>query len=181
VERNLLPEQASLREEMNAQLSFIDQVIEEIRRLYYDLSPGDMDDLGLTKALQNLVGDFSSLYQDIDWQVNIAPIDQLFPPPVQTMIYRILQEALTNIGKHASPSRVDISVARQDSQVIMLIKDNGRGFAMAEVLEAKDRKKGMGLLALSERVNLVGGNLDLWSQENQGTALTIVIPIMEST
>jgi signal transduction histidine kinase len=180
VEKNLLPEQKPLKDEMNSQLSFIDEVIEEIRRLYYDLSPGDMDDLGLTTALQNLIVDFSSLYQDIDWQVNIAPIDGLFSSPVQTMIYRILQEVLTNIGKHASPSRVDIVVFKQDSQVTMKVNDNGRGFSMAEVMDAKSPKKGMGLLALAERVNLVGGTLDLWSEENQGTSLTIDIPITAS-
>jgi signal transduction histidine kinase len=180
VEKNLLPEQKSLKDEMDSQLSFIDEVIEEIRRLYYDLSPGDMDDLGLTTALQNLIVDFSGLYQDIDWQVNIAPIDGLFSSPVQTMIYRILQEVLTNIGKHAAPSRVDIAVFKQDSQVTMKVNDNGRGFSMAEVLDAKSPKKGMGLLALAERVNLVGGTLDLWSEENQGTSLTIAIPITAS-
>jgi signal transduction histidine kinase len=180
VEKNLLPEQKSLKDEMDSQLSFIDEVIEEIRRLYYDLSPGDMDDLGLTTALQNLIVDFSGLYQDIDWQVNIAPIDGLFSSPVQTMIYRILQEVLTNIGKHAAPSRVDIAVFKQDGQVTMKVNDNGRGFSMAEVLDAKSPKKGMGLLALAERVNLVGGTLDLWSEENQGTSLTIAIPITAS-
>ena len=180
IERKLLPEQQSLKNEMNSQLDFIDDVIEEVRRLYYDLSPGDMEDLGLTRALQNLIEDFSDHYQDIDWQINIAAIDRLFPLPVQTMIYRMMQEGLTNIGKHADPTRVEITVTREDQQVVMHIKDDGRGFPMDEVLDAKSQKKGMGLLALTERVNLVGGTLDLWSQENQGTALTIAIPIMVS-
>ncbi len=180
IERRLLPEQTLLKNEMNAQLDFIDDVIEEVRRLYYDLSPGDMEDLGLTRALQNLIKDFSDHYQGIDWQINIAAIDRLFPLPVQTMIYRMMQEGLTNIGKHADAARVDISVTREDQQVVMLIKDDGRGFPMAEVLNAKSQEKGMGLLALTERVNLVNGTLDLWSRENQGTALTIAIPIMVS-
>jgi signal transduction histidine kinase len=180
IERQLLPEQQSLKNEMDSQLDFIDDIIEEVRRLYYDLSPGNMEDLGLTRALQNLIEEFSDHYQEIDWQINIAAIDRIFPLPVQTMIYRMIQEGLTNIGKHAAPARVEINVAKEDHQVIMHIRDDGRGFPMDEVLDEKSRKKGMGLLALAERANLVGGTLDLWSQENQGTALTITIPIMAS-
>jgi signal transduction histidine kinase len=176
IERKLLPEQQPLKNDMNSQLDFIDDVIEEVRRLYYDLSPGSLEDLGLTRALQNLIKDFSENYQDIDWKVNIAAVDRLFPLPVQTMIYRILQEVLTNIGKHASPTQVDISMTREDHGAILQIRDNGRGFPMNEVLDGKSGKKGMGLLALTERVNLVGGTLDLWSRENQGTRITVAIP-----
>jgi two-component system, NarL family, sensor histidine kinase DegS len=92
------------------------------------------------------------------------------------MIYRILQEVLTNIGKHAAPTQVDITLTREDHEVIMQIRDNGRGFPLKEVLDGKNGKKGMGLLALTERVNLVGGTLELWSQENQGTRITVAIP-----
>jgi signal transduction histidine kinase len=179
VEKKLLPDQTALQDEMNAQLEYIDQVIEEVRRLYYDLTPGNIEDLGLSRALTNLVDDFSESYRGIDWQVNIGAIDQLFSLPVQTMLYRIMQEGLTNIGKHAEPTRVEIFVGKENSRVVMQIKDNGRGFAAAEV-NGHTRKKGMGLLALTERVNLVGGTIDLWSQENQGTSLTITIPVAES-
>ena len=179
VEKKLLPDQTSLQDEMNAQLEYIDQVIEEVRRLYYDLTPGNIEDLGLSRALSNLVTDFSESYRGIDWQVNIGTIDRLFSLPVQTMLYRIMQEGLTNIGKHAEPTRVEIFVGQEDSRVVMQIKDNGRGFAADEV-NGQTRKKGMGLLALTERVNLVGGTMDLWSQENQGTSLTITIPVAES-
>jgi signal transduction histidine kinase len=176
IEKKLLPEQQLLKNDMNSQLDFIDDVIEEVRRLYYDLSPGNLEDLGLTRALHNLIDDFSDHYQDIDWRVDIADVDRLFPSPVQTMIYRILQEVLTNIGKHAAPTQVDITLTREDHEVIMHIRDNGRGFPLNEVLDGKNGKKGMGLLALTERVNLVGGTLDLWSQENQGTRITVAIP-----
>lgn len=176
IEKKLLPEQQLLKNDMNSQLDFIDDVIEEVRRLYYDLSPGNLEDLGLTRALHNLIDDFSDHYQDIDWRVDIADVDRLFPSPVQTMIYRILQEVLTNIGKHAAPTQVDITLTREDHEVIMHIRDNGRGFPLNEVLDGKNGKKGMGLLALTERVNLVGGTLELWSQENQGTRITVAIP-----
>jgi signal transduction histidine kinase len=139
-----------------------------------------MEELGLTKALQNLIQDFSQHYQDIDWQVKIAAIDHVFPLPVQTMIFRIIQEGLTNIGKHAAPRRVQITVSKEDRQGIIYIKDDGRGFDPDAVLRGVNPHRGMGLLALTERVNMVGGTLDLWSRKDQGTALTIAIPLMEA-
>jgi signal transduction histidine kinase len=180
VEKKLLPDQSFLHEAMNTQLNYIDEVIEAVRRLYYDLTPGNIEDLGLSRALRNLVVDFSENYRGIDWQINIGEVDRLFPLPVQTMIYRIMQEGLTNIGKHAEPSRVEIKVGKENSRFVMQLKDNGRGFAVAEVLSGEVRKKGMGLLALTERVNMVDGTLDLWSRENGGTSLTIAIPLGES-
>jgi signal transduction histidine kinase len=177
VEKKLLPEQTALQHEMDAQLGYIDAVIEAVRRLYYDLTPGNIEDLGLSQALHNLVNDFRENYPDIDWRINIDSIDSFFPLPMQTMIYRIMQEGLTNIGKHAAPNRVEINVARGNSQVVMQIKDNGRGFRQSEVMDGENRKKGMGLLALAERVNMVGGTLDLWSREKEGTSLTVTIPI----
>jgi signal transduction histidine kinase len=180
VEKKFLPEQTALQDEMDRQLGYIDGVIEAVRRLYNDLTPGNIEDLGLSKALSNLVHAFKKNYPDLDWRINIGGIDRLFPLPMQTMIYRIVQEGLTNIGKHAAPNRVEIAVAREDSKIVIKIKDDGRGFSMPEVLNGKDQKKGMGLLALAERVNLVGGTLDLKSRENRGTSLTIVIPLQES-
>ncbi len=180
VEKKFLPEQTALQDEMDRQLGYIDGVIEAVRRLYNDLTPGNIEDLGLSRALSNLVNAFKKNYPDLDWRINIGGIDRLFPLPMQTMIYRIVQEGLTNIGKHAAPNRVEIAVAREDSKIVIKIKDDGRGFSMPEVLDGKGRKKGMGLLALAERVNLVGGTLDLKSRENRGTSLTIVIPLQES-
>jgi signal transduction histidine kinase len=181
VEKKLLPEQGFLHEEMNTQLNYIDEVIEAVRRLYYDLTPGNIEDLGLSRALSNLVHSFSENYRSIDWQIDIGKVDSLFSLPVQTMIYRIMQEGLTNIGKHADPTRVEIKVGKENSHFMMQIKDDGRGFAVAEVFEGENRKKGMGLLALTERVNMVEGTLDLWSQENGGTSLTIAIPLGKSS
>jgi signal transduction histidine kinase len=177
IEKRLLPEQTYLKDEMGIQLRYIDQVIEEVRRLYYDLTPGNIEDLGLSRALRNLVNDFKENYPGLDWRINIGNVEHLFPLQVQTIIYRIMQEGLTNIGKHAAPNRVEINVARENSQFVMQIKDNGRGFRQSEVMDGEDRKKGMGLLALAERVNLVGGTLDLWSREKEGTSLTVAIPI----
>ena len=106
VEEQLLPQQVTLKKEAEKILEFINATIEEVRRLYLDLSPGDLEDLGLTTALHSLVDDFSQLQKHIRWTIKLDNLDGLFALSTQTAIYRIVQEALTNIGKHAKPKKV---------------------------------------------------------------------------
>jgi PAS domain S-box-containing protein len=174
VEQKLLPEQADLKGKMAQIVAYLTDTVEEVRRLYYALSPGDLEDLGLNTALRNTVEDFRDIYGDIDWQVELADIDGLFSLPVQIMIYRIVQEALTNIGKHAYPEHVKVEVAREDRQAVFMIEDDGRGFSLDEVLEGDQR--GMGLAAMAQRVSLAGGIFDVWSRENQGARIVFSIP-----
>ncbi len=155
-------------------MGYLTETGEEVRRLYRDLSHGDLEDLGLTTALRNMVEDFQELYEDIDWYVDLAGVDNLFSLPIQTMIYRIVQEALTNIGKHAYPNHVKIKVTKDDQQAVFVIDDDGRGFSMDDVLEGD--KRGMGLAAMAQRVSLAGGDFDLWSRENQGVRIIFSIP-----
>ncbi len=176
VERHLLPAQADLKEKMRDIVAYLTDTVEEVRRLYHDLSPGDLEDLGLTTALRNMMEDFQELYEDIDWSVELADIDKLFPLPIQTMIYRIVQEALTNIGKHAYPEHVNVKVTQEDQKAVFVITDDGRGFSMDDVLDGDPGRKGMGLAAMAQRVSLVGGIFDLWSRENQGARIIFSIP-----
>lgn len=176
VGEQLLPRQASLKKEMKKILGFMDSSIEGVRRLYHDLSPGDLEDLGLTTALRSLVEDFAELQKHITWTVKMDPLDGLFAMPAQTVIYRVVQEALTNIGKHAKPHHVSLEIRRNDHAVSFVIEDDGAGFERRKIaLE----KKTVGLLAMEERVKILGGTFELWSQENRGTRITISIPIPE--
>ena len=178
VEQKLLPDQAELKEKMAEMVAYLTDTVEEVRRLYYALSPGDLEDLGLTTALRNLVEDFQELYANINWDVELDNIDRLYPLPIQTMIYRIVQEALTNIGKHAYPEKVKIEITRKDQQAVFHIEDDGRGFSMDDVLEGD--KRGMGLAAMAQRVSLAGGQFGVWSQENQGVRILFNIPFSSS-
>jgi PAS domain S-box-containing protein len=174
VEEQLLPQQVILKNEVKKILEFINATIEEVRRLYLDLSPGDLEDLGLTAALRSLMEDFSQLQKHIRWTIKLDNLDGLFPLPTQTAIYRIVQEALTNIGKHASPKNVFLGIKREIQEVSFIIKDDGIGFEPNKVVT---EKKTLGLLAMKERVNILGGAFELWSQENRGTKISFTIPI----
>jgi PAS domain S-box-containing protein len=172
--RELLPGQDNLKQQIENQLAYINEVIGEVRRLYHDLSPGDVEDLGLTRALQGLIEDFGVYQRSIAWFVDLPDLDQFFSLPVQTIIYRIVQEALTNIGKHANPEHVNITAARKGSLVRFVIQDDGKGFELSEVL---DSAKGLGLASMEERLNMVGGYLSIETGKNQGTRLSFSIPV----
>ncbi|MFZ2088859.1 MAG: GAF domain-containing sensor histidine kinase, partial [Desulfobaccales bacterium] len=176
IEKKLAPEQENLKEEIRGQLSYIHEVLQDVRRLYHDLSPGDVEDLGLTRALSTLIRDFAGYQPSITWKVNLADLEGLFSLPVQTTIYRIVQEALTNIGKHANPSRVAITAVKTNQQVHFTIEDDGQGFDMAQVFGARGSHRGMGLVAMEERVHMVGGAFNIQSREQDGTRINFTIP-----
>jgi PAS domain S-box-containing protein len=173
VERQLLPQQDSLQNEVSKILKSIGSTIEEVRGLYLDLSPGDLEDLGLTAALHSLVEDFADLQKQIIWTINIEDLDGLFPLPIQTAIYRVVQEALTNIGRHAQPRNVFLAIKRRKEGISFTIEDDGRGFERHKVFH---EKKTLGLLAMEERVKILGGSFELWSRESQGTKISFTIP-----
>jgi len=173
IAKELLPDQEELKQEIQDQLEYINEVIGEVRRLYHDLSPGNVEDLGLTKALRTLIKDFADLQDHIGWEVDLADLDGLFSLPVQTIIYRLVQEALTNIGKHANPRHVTVAATPGDGQVHFVIEDNGAGFDMSVVL---DSEAGLGLVAMEERLNMVGGTFEVWSNKGAGTRVSFAIP-----
>jgi PAS domain S-box-containing protein len=174
VEEQLLPHQISLKDEVGKMLGGIYGTIEKVRRLYLDLSPGDLEDLGLTTSLHSLFDDFADLQKQITWTIKLNHLDGLFPLSTQTAIYRIVQEALTNIGKHAKPNHVLTEIKREKQGVKFIIEDDGIGFEWSKVVI---EKKTLGLLAMEERVKILGGSFELWSRANQGTKISFTIPI----
>jgi two-component system sensor histidine kinase UhpB len=176
IEKQLLPKQQALSEEVESLLEYIDEVIDNVRRLYLGLSPGDLEDLGLTTALESLINEFSQHHREIEWSIDIDNIDALFPLEYQTAIYRNFQEILTNIGKYAAPTHVSIIIKRRKKRVVFEIEDNGKGFNYIHFVNYSS-KGGMGLIAMEERIRMMGGFFKIWSQENRGTKINFTIPI----
>jgi PAS domain S-box-containing protein len=174
LEEQLQPHQDSLKDELRKILLFISATIGEVRRLYLDLSPGDLEDLGLTAALHSLIDDFVALQQKISWTVKLDDLDGLFPLPIQTAIYRVVQEALTNIGKHANSKHVTLTMKKEAERVSFAVQDDGRGFDRKRIFA---EKKTLGLLSMEQRVKILGGAFELWSQEDQGARIFFTIPL----
>ena len=175
IEQALGKKQSGMREECQNILQYIDQIIENVRRLSRDLSPSILEDLGLTAALRWLTENF--IKNDlIQVSLDIPDIDDLFSKDRQIIIYRILQEALTNIGKHAQARNVFLAVQKYDGTVSFSIHDDGRGFDLAQAAMKKPPERGLGLAIMDERAKMLGGSLEIWSEEGKGTRITLHIP-----
>jgi PAS domain S-box-containing protein len=175
IEDNLAPEQQQLRANCEHMLSYIDTVIENVRRLSWDLSPSSLEDLGLSAALGYLV-DETCRTHNMQSAVAMDEIDHLFSPEIQINIYRMFQESLTNVVKHARASLVSVNVTREDGKVSFIIRDNGRGFNVKQVMAGKVAKRSLGLTAMNERALMGRGSLRISSRRGQGTTIAFSIP-----
>jgi len=154
----------------------INQIIENVRRLARDLSPVVLDDLGLQAAIEYLVNNFAKIY-NVEVSYRPTDINHLFTEESQRNIYRILQEALTNIGKHARAKHVSLVIDKEDNNIIFRVKDDGRGFNVQKVFDQKADERGMGLEAMSERVRILGGKINFVSRPGIDTTVTFTAPI----
>jgi signal transduction histidine kinase len=175
IEDKLAPDQQHLKANCEHMLSYIDTVIENVRRLSWDLSPSSLEDLGLSAALGYLVDETCRTHH-LQSAVVMDEIDQLFPPEIQINIYRIFQESLTNVVKHARASLVSVNVTREDGKVSFMIRDNGRGFNVKQVMDSKVAKRSLGLTAMNERALMARGSLQISSRRGQGTTVAFSIP-----
>jgi len=154
----------------------INQIIENVRRLAKDLSPVVLDDLGLQAAIEYLVNNFLKIY-NVKINYRYTEINHFYDEDSQRIIYRILQEALNNIGKHAQAKNVSLIIEKIDSAVQFTVRDNGKGFNVRKTLEKKDTDRGMGLEAMAERVRILGGKINIVSRPGIDTTITFTAPI----
>jgi len=156
---------------------FLDEAISEVRRVSHDLRPSVLDDLGLVPAISNLVRRFSERNL-IDVQLN--GVDESFDrmaADVETAMYRIVQEAMMNIEKHANATQVTININRTDSNITIRIEDNGDGFSMQNALRKSDSTRSMGLRNMRERIELLQGTFFIHSDVGKGTFLEVKAPL----
>lgn len=147
------------------------ETLNDVRRLAVELRPKALDDFGLVPALERLTESFSEQTGiTVDLESGLQEGERL-PNDVETVLYRIVQEALTNVVKHAHAERVSIVLTRRDRVVCAVIEDDGRGFKSGE------NGGGLGLIGMRERVALVDGRLDIESPEEGGTTLVVEVPL----
>lgn len=156
------------------------RTLEEVRKLAVDLRPSALDDLGLAAALQWYTDNFTRQTR-IPVEFHSSGLDQRVPDAVEVVVYRIVQEALTNVAKHADATRVDVSITRDGGWVFANIMDNGRGFDVEGVMRSHER--GLGLFGIHERVALVGGHCQILSHPGSparsecSTRVAVSIPL----
>ncbi|HZM17276.1 MAG TPA: ATP-binding protein [Candidatus Krumholzibacteria bacterium] len=168
----VMQEEPRLRPRLREVRSLLDGVEQHLRRLSHELHPSILDGLGLVPALEFLVEGVSQR-TGIPIEVE-GPLENRLPIPVETALYRVVQEAVTNATRHAQPQRVQISIAREASAVTCSVRDDGAGFDTGAVQGAN---RGLGLVSMRERIHAVGGRLQLHSSPGSGTELVIQIPL----
>jgi PAS domain S-box-containing protein len=164
------------RKESSEVLENIDAAIENIRRLAKDLSPTVLESLGLSAAVRFSLEEFGKS-SNIAVTADIDEVNDLLASQVQRHIYRIFQEALTNIGRHAQARQVTAMIKGSEQCISVLIQDDGKGFEVDEVLADRPKNRRFGLATLKERVQLIGGSLDLTSKLGSGTKITFTVPV----
>ena len=172
----LTKNQGKLKAEFNNTLNFIDNIIEEMRRISRDLSPSVLQDLKLGQSLQWMLHDFNK-HTGVRMTQDIMDIDTLFDDKEQVNIYRIFQEALNNIRKHAQAQRVKAVVHKNDEKIRIEIEDDGKGFDLDEMWNRHVAERGLGIASLHERTRMLGGTFDLKTETGKGTRLSMTIPI----
>lgn len=165
-----------LRQECREAQQFLDELVDKVRRLSRDLSPSPLEELGLTSALKYVFHECCKHYKFSGYSVKIEDIDGCFGATRQVNIYRIFQEALTNIGKHAEADKISVTVKRQSRRATFTITDNGKGFQVSEALSRPAEKRGLGLAAIQERLRMMGGDLKIISRKGAGTKLVFTVP-----
>jgi signal transduction histidine kinase len=171
------PSSERLRGQLTQLRDLAERTLGEIRRLIYDLRPSILDDLGLAAALRwyakNLLDP-----RGITWTLSVSGVSGRLPAKLETVAFRLVQEALTNVLKHAEASSVTVNVAAAGRELHVRIEDNGRGFDPRRS-RSGDRPGGFGLLGMQERVELVGGRWEVQSTPGVGTVVTAVLPILD--
>ena len=176
LEKGLTAEQTEQTEVCEETFKYIDQIIENVRRLCWDLVPSDLEDLGLSAAITSLLEDFARHYE-IAIDVKFDKIDDSLTQEMQILVYRLFQEALTNIGKHAEASQVLIEGTKDSSGIHFLIEDNGLGFDSAAELILDKKGRGMGLSTMQERARILDASFEINSARHQGTNIRFSIPL----
>jgi signal transduction histidine kinase len=176
--KNELPAEClgRIRERLAEASLLTDQTLEQIRELSLNLRPPMLDDLGLVPTLRWYVKQYAKRL-NINTKFETQGLDERLAPELETTLFRVVQEALTNVARHAQASLVRLRLQHQESTVLAFIEDDGQGFDVVKVVNGKAEINGTGLLGMRERVTLLGGRFNIQSRPGHGTQLFIEIPV----
>jgi len=168
-----LPEgQTKLVARAKSMSSLIDSMVQMVRRIATDLRPGILDNLGLVAAVEWQASEFQTR-TGIACQVTSNLRDASLASDSATAVFRIFQETLTNVARHAQATAVTVSLSEQQDRVVLQVADNGRGIDLAEVTQSKS----VGLIGMRERAAILGGDLVISGAPGQGTTVVLAIPL----
>ncbi len=172
-----LPEASGeLQTRARSMLSLIDATVNSVRSLTSRLRPAILDDLGLEAAIDWQASDFSSK-AGVPCELDLQIGDLSMGPERDTAVFRILQEALTNVARHANATNVQITLQQGANELLMVVHDNGRGVSLAEIVNPRS----IGLTGMRERATVLGGHVEIRAAPGGGTEVTLRMPLAEQT
>jgi len=154
----------------------VERTLHQVRSLSLDLRPSILDDLGLEPALRWLVAG-QARQTETAFQLDVDFLDRRLPPDLEITCFRVIQEALTNIVRHAQAKQVRVQVRRQEQEVRLDVWDDGVGFDVQAALERAMHGESLGLLGMRERVSLAGGQIDIVSVPGHGSEVRVHLPV----
>lgn len=150
-------------------------ILDEIHKIIYELRPTLLDDLGLVSAIRWLI-DNNLRSAGILANFKMVGREKRLSPQLETTVFRVIQEAVNNVARHADAKRVSLSVHFKKDVVRVKIRDDGKGFDVEEAINSKERPRGLGLLGMKERIELMNGSLNIRSIQGSGAEVDIEIP-----
>jgi len=161
-------------------MGLIGQLGDDIRNIASDLRPDTLDHLGLIPTLEWYIKNLSNRVPQIRIDFQVGGFKKRLHPETEVALYRIIQEGLTNVLKHAEAKEVKILLTHSHPKVILTMRDNGKGFEEKKVLSPSGmRKRGIGLLGIRERVGSLGGTINILSEKGKGTLIRVELPALE--
>jgi PAS domain S-box-containing protein len=160
-------------------ITMVQTTVEEVRSISMDLRPSMLDDLGILPTLSWLCRQFRAAHLGIVVETDIQVAEADIPGALKTSIFRIVQEAMNNVAKHASADRVRISLTRLDGRLELVVEDNGRGFDPEALASEDGARSGFGLASMRERAELSSGTFRIESRRGGGTAAQVAWPVPE--
>jgi signal transduction histidine kinase len=162
---------------LEAIIPIVRESVEEVRRIQMDLRPSTLDDLGILATLGWFCREYQRIYSHIHIEKEIGLQETEVSIPLRTVIYRLTQEALNNIAKHSKADLIHLSLRKKGNTIELVIKDNGMGFDLEEILSSERSRRGLGLNSMRERAELSGGAFEIDTTPGVGTTIRASWPL----
>jgi len=174
--KKLRPDSLDIRRTITKTDQIVNNLIIDLKRIALDLRPSMLDHLGLEATLHAYIKEFKSRTK-LDVAYDISMLNKRLPIDIEITLYRIIQEALTNIVKHSSANKIGIDIKEQKERINIIIQDNGQGFSVDKAFNPETRGISFGIIGMQERVKNLGGDFEISSEKGKGTKLSLYVPI----
>jgi signal transduction histidine kinase/ABC-type amino acid transport substrate-binding protein len=172
LQRRLTEDQKILIDKTRSMSALIDATTQDVQRISMAMRPGILDDFGLSAAIGWQVEEFKER-TGIPCELSLNPEDIVLDKDLSISVFRILQEALTNIMRHAEATKVEVSMKEENNEIILEVTDNGKGIEKVQVSDPKS----IGIIGMRERIHFLSGKLDIFGVRDQGTKIRVNFPL----